>query len=147
VQDDCTILDSCLFSALNDDSVSFSRRKRLDLSARSRWFSLTISAQVSFGFALVALPCASAVRRVTVWRSVAFSSTWRADSCCSAASCFFKLCTWNNNTNKVVSPRQPPSATSVSTDWLTCGFMSHSTQNRSFRWRSSSQSLGLVWKN
>ena len=29
---------------------------------------------------------------------------------------------------------------------LSCGFTSHSTQNRSFRRRSPSQSLGLVWK-
>jgi len=33
------------------------------------------------------------------------------------------------------------------TDWLSCGYMSHSTQNRSFWRRSPSQSLGLVWKN
>jgi len=30
---------------------------------------------------------------------------------------------------------------------LSLGFTSHSTQNRSFRRRSPSQSLGLVWKN
>ena len=34
---------------------------------------------------------------------------------------------------------------SVIIDWLTCGFTSHSTQNRSFRRRSPSQ--WLVWKN
>jgi len=32
------------------------------------------------------------------------------------------------------------------TDWLSCGFTSHSTQNRSFRRLSPSQSLGLVRK-
>jgi len=32
-------------------------------------------------------------------------------------------------------------------DWLSCGFTSHLTQHRSFRRRSPSQSLGLVWKN
>jgi len=34
----------------------------------------------------------------------------------------------------------------VSTDWLSWGFTSHSTKNRSFRRCSQSQSLGLVWK-
>jgi len=32
------------------------------------------------------------------------------------------------------------------TDWLSCGFTSNLTQNRSFRRHSQSQSLGLVWK-
>ena len=32
-------------------------------------------------------------------------------------------------------------------DWLSCGFTSYLTQNRSFRRRSHSQSPGLVWKN
>jgi len=32
------------------------------------------------------------------------------------------------------------------TDWLCCGFTSHSTQNRLFRRRFPSQSLGLVCK-
>jgi len=32
-------------------------------------------------------------------------------------------------------------------DWLSCGFTSHWTQNRSFLRRSPSQSLGLIWKN
>jgi len=49
-----------------------------------------------------------------------------------------------------LSPNQQHQCTESNTKqvyWLSCGFTSRMTQNRSFRRRSPSQSHGLVWKN
>jgi len=85
----CTILDSCLFSAVRDVSMPFRRWDKRDFSACRAWFSRTISAIVTWGSAL---PCATEVSRVTVCFSVDISSTCCESSFCRATNWFLKSC-------------------------------------------------------